>query len=472
MQSAQDTSRERDSLELLSFARLIWRRKAFMLACLIAWLAAGVLYLSSATRVYRATTRLLVERQFLEPRTQLRHEPAFVATQAEIVGSRAVVEDALETFTPTSMGPATNLVESLLAAIRVTPVEGTNVLQLSLTCADSDEAVQMLAALVGSYREYLSDSEKDTQLEALAFLTEKEEELRGQLGEKQSQYRTLCEQSTLSGISEDAGRVRTEYLTNLGKALTDAKSRHLKLDNQLTAWIKSPAIANLDSEPRVGEDLVPASARVVDEFAPAFFQGNSTTVPHESSESIYSLLPIGEAGQFAEIRDVATQLYQAQQWEQELDRLHGDRHPDLQEARSRIKSLRSRLKEMLTVIPTVLENELEAARNIELELQTLYETEVERAKRLDLQQLEEQQFVDTIDRLKAAHDSILAEMHARQLAGASAANGLGTVHVKSIAAPRSSGKPVWPVPAVLFSICGVLGLCTGIGGIVTLERFL
>lgn len=82
--------------------KALWRRKWLLLCCLAASVSLGAAYLRQADRIYLSESHLLVERVGapLEPRIQFRHTEEFLATQAQIISSRAVIERACRAYSP------------------------------------------------------------------------------------------------------------------------------------------------------------------------------------------------------------------------------------------------------------------------------------------------------------------------------------------------------------------------------------
>jgi len=448
------------NIQLLDCLLALWRRKTVVAAAFAAFVGAGAFYASVAPRVHRATARLLVVRQDASgQQTPVRYDPAFVATQAEIVRSRMVVERALDTYTPSGVSIAEDPVATVSGAIRVTPLEGTYVMQVSYQCPDGRAAEQMLEAVITSYGEYLRDSEEDSHLKSLMFLTETEQQLREQLEQKEQEYRQLLKDGTLLAADDDAGRVQTAYLSNLGKALTEAKNRRLRMETASAEWMNSPDVVR-SSVGRSNETVLTSLSDIPSADEP---QASGSTVALQRGQPLDHV---------SEMRAVKRELHATQQREADLRSRYGEKHNDVRAIGSQIQRLETQIEELLAEIPEVFENELAVIRKHEQELEELYGREIERATQSDINQLENRHYLDTIERLRTAHGSILAEMHTRRLATASVTTGQGSVHVKTITAPRASGAPIWPIPMVVLSVCSVLGLAAGSGLAIGLDRFI
>lgn len=440
----------------MELVRVVWRRKGTVATFVAAALAMGCAYLWLAPSRFRASTQLVVEQAAAVPGEHVRFEPTFVSTQAVVLRSRKIVEEALQEFMPREVAAAEDPLAFATNVIRVTPVEETEVMEISYVCGDSREAVRMLECLVAAYEQHVANSSADTQLQSLALLTEAEEGVRSQLEEKQAQYRELRKNSELIGIGPDAGRLRTQYLASLSNALNEARNRRLRLQKQLAAS---------GLERLVTEEPAASAPQVVSAAYESLPPGRHMT----AKPTFDSLSVVGSEASRAEILKLEEQLYLARQREAKLDAQYGDKHPDLRAIRGEVDSLEQRLTAKAIATPSILNQELEIAEQEEQGLVEIYDKEAERARLLDLQQLEESQLIEGIERVQAVHDSILAEMHARQLASQSAAGGQGSVRVTTIAAPKSNGKPVWPLPSVVLALCGAAGLASGATAGVLME---
>ena len=210
------TSRHEPSdsvLALISpeFVAMLWRRKWHLALPVAIALALGFAYLLRVHPTYNVQARVLVERQGM-PLEQERPSPrndAFLATQAEIIRSPAVVARAAASLparliATDGVDPAAMILDSLT----VKPVLGTNVLSVGFASPDEARGIQTVEAIIASYREYLRKSDHDSHIESLGLLTREERELRGDLNEQERQYLQLRQNSALLGQGADAAAVQ------------------------------------------------------------------------------------------------------------------------------------------------------------------------------------------------------------------------------------------------------------------------
>lgn len=425
-----------------------------MTALFVVAVGAGQLYIQSAGSKFQATTRLLVQRRgaAFKEQARVRFDPAFLATQAEVIHSRPVVEKALAAFTPPSLADQDDSIAAVLKSIRVSPVEGAEVVGVVCTLETVEEAEQMLVAIIQSYRQHLEESKHSAEWQSLAMITEKELEVRQPLEDKQEEYLQFRRDNSFLGLGRETGKVYVEYLTNLGKGLVDTKLKRLKLENQLDQLTSSPNDVTLEA-PFANDRVLKDADRRADKIAQAVF------VLRQNAERF---------GQLDQFESLQKELRETRQWEEELNGVYGDKFPLLRSARAQIESTTTHLSNMFTTIKGVLEHQLETIRENEQSLEILYAEEIQRTRELEMLRLEEQQFVDAIERLQSVHDSILDEMHNRQLA---TATGQGSIFVEIMSPPKATARPVWPIKEVVFGICGCIGLMLGCGVAIIMSRF-
>lgn len=439
------------SFDLWSLVALAWKYKLLLILFAGIGLVGAYFYLNQAKPTFLASARILVERQGgeLEKRAQLRYDPAFVQTQAEIVRSRVVMERSLEDFTPDSFSEGSEQIDPIRLAsesLTVAAVEGTDVLQFAFRSSRSQDAVKMLETVIKNYSEFISETEKDTQLQSLEFLTKQEQEIRNELDLKKKEYRQLREKSALLGVGEETGRAQLEYLTNLGRTVTEVKGKRAKLESLTAAWT--------DQEVLVAS-VLPANPKEHQTF-------KIVTEPTKRENLDAFTVPMTETtNHSADLKRIEQELHLAREQVNKLSDQYGEKYPELKSSRQVVSGLESRREQILNSIRKSFQAELDAYKKQEQELEKLYQDELQRAKQLDVDRIEEQQFVDSIERLQSVHDSLMAEMNARQMASASAEQGQGLVVMKVIAAPQSSGNPIWPIPKVIYLLCTFAGTSLG-----------
>ncbi len=449
------------------FLGMIRRRKWYLIGSLCFSLALGLAYISQVQPAYQVEARILV--QHVDSPLDQGHRPKerdrrdFLATQAEIISSPAVVKKAADSLGLTAEGSeAENPVSSILAAMVVRPVLGTNVLSIQFTGTDADQTVATVDAIIAAYREYLRTNQHNSHIEVLRMLGENEKEMRNELQALEEEYREIRRQSPLLGQGRNAASVQRSLLTHLGQTLTEKKTRRIELENQLHTIVGSN-----------GSDLaeVGPKTRFVSTETPGAVTG--TDIQAMSPATLVAVSQVIWTATDIAAHDVATireQLYKAKAAEKAISQTFGHKHPDVKAALEQIASWEELLRDTLEAAPDALQHELDAVRRQEERLAALYEEEYAEAKVVDGFLLQEQQKLDNIHRVQDAHQQALAQMTEWQLADKALAEGRPGVKVRVLEAPALAGPQTWPPPALLIAFCVVAGLVMGFGVITILER--
>jgi len=445
-----------------------WRRKYLALVCILLSLGFGALYFVRTPHTYEVKARLLVERQDMPLATGQPEKPAkdldFLATQAEILKSPAVVSRAAEQIEWLSKSPHLSPTQSMIGDLAVRPVMGTSVLSIGFQASDSERAVQAVTAIVDSYRHYLNETERGAHLETLGLLTRNEKELRSDLQELEEQYVTLRKNSPLAGKGKGGVDVHMALVEELGRQLAQARNSRIQLENQLQI---------VEHGRKQPGDFAEVSTTNTGGYV-GYVKSTSTAGGNSQQTELAeatgaSQLAAAKAANTAELENLQKQLTEAQMREKELAERYGHKHPDLRAVREQIIELTAQYQQAINDAPEVLRNQLEAANANEQRLTEVYQVELETAKSIDQFILEEHQLVGQIDRVRASHDSLLDQLRHWKLTDEAVADGRSRVRVTLLEQPTIPLKPVWPDPGLLFGVCGLIGLVASAGVITFLE---
>ena len=460
--------------------RLIWRRKWHLISCLLISLALGAAYLTQAEPSYRVQARILVQQQGLPLETDRASTDTdeFTATQAEIIHSPAVVERAIKALhVPLRVEPPMTPITFVLDRLSVMPVPGTNVLSIGFDGSSPREATRMVEAIIFGYREYLHGADQDTYLEVLRMLTQREAELREEIGIQQAQYQQLRKDSPLMGQGDDATDVQRSLLTNLGERLTEVKNQRMEIENRVrTIRIgQEPSLVSLTSKrPFVMTTAAVSSNSVTNNMdfraAAERLDDADTDWDRQAPRQKVLLHVSSEGWGISGMEAIQEQLGAAQAEEKAISQHYGHRHPEILRARERISAWRQRLRESIDAAPAVLQQELTAARFHEQQLGELYQEECGKAKRIDVHLVQEQQSLDSLQRLQTLHDSVLTQLTELKMADQALAEGRSGVKVGTLEAPDTPERLLFPPPALLMAVCGLVGLMGGLGMVTMLEH--
>jgi succinoglycan biosynthesis transport protein ExoP len=424
------------SILLRELPGLVRRQRNSVVGALTATLGMGLLYLLFAEPVYNVGARLLVQHRDLPLQEQDRtiRGGTFLATQAEIINSPAVIRSALASVPPSSDYDGTDdeRLQIVLASFGVTPVDRTNVLTLSHWSPVPEEAARILDATIESYRNFVRKTGR-AESDALEILTRKEKELRKELSVAEDRYRAFRAESGLVGKDAQAFDAPQVMLARLGEQLIEARTNRVGLEARLeAAKSRSPAT-----------------------------RSNGTPEKPTDGAARPSPNAMG-AGLDADVSKIEGELWQAKMRVSGLLQNYGDAHPRVREARQEVTMWEGRLAGSMNAERSQLERELRAARKAEWHLKALYDGELSNSKTLDSQQREEQQLADEVHRIRELHQSMLGELRDWELSLEAVTQIEGGIDVRILEEPGLRVEKVWPSPALVLGPVGFVGLAGGL----------
>jgi uncharacterized protein involved in exopolysaccharide biosynthesis len=468
---------DRTASELLG---IVWRRKWLIASCMAVAVLLGVVYLRYAEPIYQVRARVLVQPKRWPLNERLEHQPEkeFLATQAQIVSSPAVIERVVPAISshaslPEGMDPLLAVQQEL----SVEPVLGTNVLSVAYDCLVPSEGIATVEGILESYQRFLHEVNDDSRLESLNLLTRSEEKLRGELDEREAEYLDLRRQSPMVGRDRDALTFQWTLLQKLAEALSDARQSRIDLQNR----VELLADASTETFPAVdagrGAARAAADEAVDDQVSsrsrtlviPVSTRTTHSSVADSSTDRLPVMMtdPLVGTGMAVppEFDLVSRELLAAEMREGRLAQHCGPKHPDLLAVRGQIASLRQRLVSLTRQAPATLQRELVVATTREDQLLELYEKELQAAKANEDFLVREGLELDGIERLKTIHNSIVAQLNDWHLVEPGEDGGMG-VNVVVLEAPTIGIGPVWPKQPLLLSLCAATGMLVGLGIVV------
>jgi uncharacterized protein involved in exopolysaccharide biosynthesis len=450
------TTEAAGQISLPALQATLWRGKWQVLAMTLFAVALGGAFLAIVEPTYNVQARLLVEQQGM-PLEQVTADPRgnkeFIATQAEVVRSPAVVQRAVDAHgLVVSQTPDVEPAAAILEELQVAPVLGTNVLSVQYTSIDPQEAQRIAAGIIDSYRVYLQELEEDTQLEAVRLLTRSEKDLRDDLTHREKEYLKLREHSPLlGGQGRDAVAVQLSQVTQLAQTLHDVTTRRLELSNLLAAMQQANEIA--DARPE--DDVQFVALRAADTGAAPVVKPASLTTPGLIPRFTQEDVP-------PDLVAIQQELAKSRSHFEQLSAEYGAKHPAVQSAQAQAAAWNDRLAEYLKSAPEALKQELAALARQQEQLQELYDSQLTKAKSVDSYLIREQQALDGITRVQTMHSSLLAQLQQWQLSEQASAGGHSRITFRVLEEPVAPDEPTWPAPKLVLAVSLMMGLCAGL----------
>ncbi len=332
-------------LHLRDYLRVLYRRKWPALAVFVIVAAVAIIRAYLAPPVYRATTRILIEKTEVQNLGVVNPlysswDPDFHRTQVQIIRSAATAERAAralaadEQFRGRFQGPAAaaggrapalpELARMIQQGIVATPEKESKIVTISYLAPEPDLAAVIVNTVVKAYVDQLFEMKMSYSRYAIEWMTGKAREEGERLERAERNLQSFMKANDILTIGNRVAVV-PERLSELGLELTKAETRRRELE---AVYARLAAVEN---------DPAAAEAIAAVEGDPAFAA-------------------------------VKAQLLRAEQGLSELSRKYGQKHPAMIAARQDVAALeRKKAAEVRRIVLSVKnEMELAAAREEDL----------------------------------------------------------------------------------------------------------
>lgn len=451
--------------------RIIWRRKWYLVLSVAVTMGLGGLYLVLVPATYEVEARVLVQVERLTVEQEPRSQPdrAFLATQAEIICSPLIVERALEVV-PINLPPdaACGPVETVLADLGVNPVEHTSVLKLSFRNQDAQTAVDLVNALIDSYKDYSKESQRGSYSETLQLLTRREEELRRELRDLEAEYQQLRKGSPLLGAGEEAFAAHMAMAQQLGVLLADTKNRRLDLESQLLVATELRKLQRPDRVAQISatgfrQPYPPIHLVLQRDQTPQPVVTETVASKGKSRKPFFPPQTGSERSGQDSVRPATLQaeLWRARVRVKQLSQVYGPKHPDMLAALEEVRLWENALDECEQMQCDACTQQLAALKKTETHLTGLYNDEFKKVKGLDIHVLKEEQARENIRRCQEVYDSTVTKLREWQMAEEALGEGQLVTHVRVLEGPQLANARAWPQPLQFLAICAMIGLTAG-----------
>ncbi len=291
---------QHQEIHLRDYFRILRKRRHVVLTFFFITLAIVILFTFTASPLYKADTRLLIEKSEQYTITEYGfkiHDPEFYSTQYKIIKSRPVAMKAYDSLKDNGLfmkyfkespgegglkamikgllsggGPEdevsdpvaakrTLIVDTILKNILVRPEAGTRLVTVSYFSRNPELASLIVDTLANAYIEALFELRMDSSQRALQWMSGKVDEERKKLDDSESGLQSYMEANDIITL-EDRIAIVPQKLLELSTQLTRSETRRKELGT-LRDKIKSLKAAgkDLDSLPAIASDKTVASLR-------------------------------------------------------------------------------------------------------------------------------------------------------------------------------------------------------------------
>jgi capsular exopolysaccharide synthesis family protein len=469
-----------------SLWEVLWHRKSYIALGVVIGLALGVLYYSMAARSYETSAQILVLKKRPDKpisasgstntggAASVVQADDFLDTHQTVIRSSLVVNNAIAkaslTDLPTfrdSARPARDLMRSLKVSRDRDRTAGrysmSQILNISFSCSQLDDCGTVLSAVIDSYIDFLSNSTQGSSKEALDLIRKARDLVQNDLEKKEKEYAEFRRNTPVLW--------KTQAGTNLHQ------ERLAAIDAQRSG------LAMRAAQVRATLDAVDAASK----------QGRSRAELLEIVSALPAQAPLGRDIQTTRGVRVATaregsispaqvsleqELIQLQLQEGKLLEDYGSEHPEVKAVRERKQTIRSLLAPSTTPQAETAEQrqrdarakenavdlkigqmkqELQENRRTTESLSTLFQSELQEAKKVFPYETQDDSFRRSIDRSQALYDNVIKRLQELDLV-----SNFGGFDAQVITPPTEPEK-VSPRGSLVLPMSLLLGLVLGCG---------
>lgn len=223
--------------------RVLWTRKWIVCLAITVCLAGGIAYVSTATPLYRSTSRLYIERtgpRIICPEDgQVPQTLNYLHTQVELLQSTPILAAAMQTAgisTLQSLSNQENPGGYIRDHLTVRLGKRDELITVSFDCPNPDDSAKITNAVVDSFVAYHSKRKQGTAGEVLKILRKEKEIQSQELSQRLKALMDFRQQHSDILLEDEAGKnVIAENLANIAKEFTQAKLEAIEAKSVLEA---------------------------------------------------------------------------------------------------------------------------------------------------------------------------------------------------------------------------------------------
>lgn len=475
-----DSPEREKPVDLRRYLQVVLKRRWVILAVFAVILIAVALKTYTATPVYRATTRLIIEKSLsassVMPQNGMFYEiwdPQFYNTQHKIIQSRAVAASVIdrlnlehsEEFFPKpkddpvsrvkrfiadqvqgvkeaaaalfrtgdrqavpqpdqadSKGPDSGLISAVMDRITVTPVRDTRLVDVSFDAKDPVLAAMIANAVAQAYIEGNLETRLASVKDAVEWLSDRIEDERRKVNEAEYALLQYKERNKIiTDFSSDTEQVTAQKLAQLNAQVVDAESARVEAETLL-----NQALALRGSPELIG------------------------SIPDVLSNSLIS-----------EIKSMEVDIYKQMS---ELSKKYGKNHPRMVALDSELKELNARKAKEVERVVNSLRNRYMVAQAKEESLKRAFEEQKEQALQLNEKAIRYSLLNREVESAREMYDLLV-----KRFKEATVAEDMKADNVRVIDRAEVPASPVSPDKRRNLLLALAVGLALGVGAAFLLE---
>lgn len=194
-------------------------------------------------------------------------------TEAEVIRSNAIVQKTIANLQLKDKTGELLTIDAFLKQLKLKSIRGTDVMELSYSSTDPQQATTVVNSLMGDYLENNIRTNRAEATAAREFLSKQLPDIEKRVVEAEAALRRFKEENSVVALEEEAkaGVTRlselSDQITRAEAALADAKSRSQALQRQLKSNTQQAVALNSLSQSRSVQQVLTEYQKVQDQLA-------------------------------------------------------------------------------------------------------------------------------------------------------------------------------------------------------------
>lgn len=432
---------EEREIHLRDYLRVLFKRKYTILTFFVIVFVVVFIGAMSATPVFQATTKVLIEKVELYNLSAMSpylmpYDPDFYNTQMELIKSTSVarrvvknlsLEEKYVSYFPEQKKAiqenkkgAEALAGIIRSGIMVNPVKNTKIIDISYLSTNPEFAALIANSVAQAYIEEMLEMRMSFSRYSIEWMTKKAEEEKSQLEDAERNLQGYMKSHDILTL-QDRIALTPEKLTALNTQLIEAEAKRKELEllyNQVTG------VNPKDAE----------------------------TIPAIASDPTLQAL--------------RSQTIQAEQDLKELSKKYGQKHPSMIKAQEDLKILQERKQQEIKRIIASLKNEYELARAKENTLKGAFSATKQETINLNEKFIQHGILAREVETNKQLYDALMKGVKEQSVTGE-----LQTLRIWVVEQAKKPGSPVKPRKGLNILLGIIVGLFGG-GGLAFFFEYL
>lgn len=431
-----DQTQEKN-ISLSDYLWVIYKHRRAASAFFAFTVLVAVVYVFAATPVYRATTKILIEREnpnameFKDLYTLDATSQDFYQTQYRILESRNLAKFVVESmrlyenaeFNPDRALPADpneaagkmeDVITAFIKKLKVSPVRNTMLVEIKFDSSDSELSARAANKLVDAYIAYSNESKLQTSHGTMDFLSSKIEEQRKKLEESEILLQQYKENYNIISLEEEQ-KVTAEKFAELTSNILKAESE------RVAAEVNYQHAKSIENDP-----------------------SRAVSIPMVLNNQFIMSLKATDAKLSEELSDLSLK--------------YGPKHPQIQTVKEKLSSTRGQITHEIKTIVSFLKNEYEVALAREQALRKALTDLRDESRQLGQHAVEYGVLAREVELNKQLYTALLTRLKETGIAGR-----MQSMNVRVVDAAKPPIRPVSPKRAASLLLALLLGLMGGVG---------